>query len=436
MFGSLLVLLALHAPADVNDGLHSAILSPGDLDGDGRADVVAAERRPAKTLGGTGSGGSRVYALSGADGSLLWSRAQTGVLGSVLADAGDLDGDGVHEVAVAGSETFGRAPVLVLSGATGKVVLRVPALDGVVGMGRSLAAGRDATCDGIPDLLVGARDQALIVDGATGLAVASVGLVEREIKHPDGGRSTGTVPRIRPTLRGADGVLRAQRPAANTFLGSGVAWLPDVDGDGRAEVAIGSCELFPIPMGRTYVVPSADPGRSLTLPSAGWCLLALEDVDGDGSPELAASTPAVDLGVFQLDDGKRVWRLGFDCSANSEGGSLDALPDLDGDGAPELLLGAGETGEDCDIDFAAIHSGRTGASLRPPLEPALWDARCRSGLDAAGLPDLDGDGAPEVAVHVARLNEVRVVSARDWSLRWIVALDQLPARELGAEEGR
>lgn len=433
-------------PPDAYDGLHSAILSPGDLNGDGMADVVAAERRHARGFGaGRGHCGNRVYALSGADGTLLWARAAPGGFGSALTDAGDLDGDGVHDVAVARSQVYERAPVLVLSGATGEVILTVRAPAGVADMGRALAGGRDATCDGIPDLLVGARGQALIVDGVTGRAVASVAFVAGEIKHPDGGTSTGTIPRIRPTVHGTDGLLLAQPAAEAPYLGCGVAWLPDQDGDGRAEVAVGSVELFLMPLGRTYVVASADPERTLILSNAGWSLEVLDDVDGDGSPELAASTPAVDVAVYGLDDGRSVWRLSYTEHYGNQGTSLAGLPDVDGDGAPELLLGAHESGTEC--GFAAIYSGRTGASLRgsfelPSIEevrdPESWNDGCRSALDAAALPDLDGGGAPEMAVHLAPPGEVRVLSTTDGSVRWIVALEPLAAaaQELGSTPER
>jgi hypothetical protein len=225
--------------------------------------------------------------------------------------------------------------------------------------------------------------------------------------------------------------LRAPPGAPGFFFSCSVAWLPDEDGDGLAEVAIGSSDWGDLAHGWTYVLFSADQEHRLTLPSTGWCLEVLDDVDGDGSRELAASSPSFEVCVFGLDDGLPVWRVGSDGYMYGQGSSLDALPDLDGDGAPELLLGANETGFDCDPGFAAIYSGRTGAGLRPPLapvplderlEPLPWKVGCTAGLDAAAMPDLDGDGALEVALHVSQLGEVRVVSTRDWSVRWRVAL--------------
>ena len=101
------LLLILAAPALAQDPLYVfdgdaagdqlgfAVAGAGDVDGDGLADLVAGA--PLEDAGGTWSGGARVW--SGADGSLLHQLAGKAAgdrLGSAVAAAGDLDGDGAE----------------------------------------------------------------------------------------------------------------------------------------------------------------------------------------------------------------------------------------------------------------------------------------------------------------------------------------------------
>ena len=77
-----------------------------DLDGDGINDVVA------------GSFDLHAYAMSGVDGSILWSY-NTGNRVFSIAPAGDLDGDGSPEVVVGTQDTSSSVVVYVLKGGEG-----------------------------------------------------------------------------------------------------------------------------------------------------------------------------------------------------------------------------------------------------------------------------------------------------------------------------
>ena len=147
---------------------NSGILADvGDVDHDGRGDLVRG--MPWR---------SRVEALSGADGSILWTRPappQGGEypadhFGQSVASAGDLDGDGIADVIVGapqpalsgapGDLRVGPGYAEVLSGATGELLFTLVGTSSqnastlFGGFGGLVAGMGDADHDGLPDLLV------------------------------------------------------------------------------------------------------------------------------------------------------------------------------------------------------------------------------------------------------------------------------------------
>lgn len=130
----------------------TSLSSTSDYDGDGIRDVLVG--MPGLSPGGASSGAALVY--SARTGAYLRSypgAAQLDRLGTFVAGLGDIDGDGVGEIALGQGRSSGPS-VFVRSGATGELLFTVPRLTGDLGYYVIESAG-DVDLDGRADLLVG-----------------------------------------------------------------------------------------------------------------------------------------------------------------------------------------------------------------------------------------------------------------------------------------
>ncbi|MGE3171367.1 MAG: FG-GAP-like repeat-containing protein [Planctomycetota bacterium] len=135
-------------PAFANGWLCESVAAMPDLDGDGGDDFVVGAHQLFR--GGIGGG----FAVSGRTGRILHFSSgllPTDVLSGAICDAGDVDGDGIHDYA-AGTYIFEPATRTGLfSGATGAMIRAYPfgsSDDSVIG-------NVDADLDGVPDLILG-----------------------------------------------------------------------------------------------------------------------------------------------------------------------------------------------------------------------------------------------------------------------------------------
>ena len=141
----------------------------GDLDGDGRADLVTG------TDGGA-PGHVKVFdAVTGAEVRSFLPYA-TGFSGGVRVAAGDVNGDGRADI-VTGTGAGGGPHVKVFDGRTGAELRSFFAYDAAFAGGVFVAAG-DVTGDGLADVITGAGDGApgghvKVFDGASGAEIRS-----------------------------------------------------------------------------------------------------------------------------------------------------------------------------------------------------------------------------------------------------------------------
>lgn len=354
------VIDAIAAPGDAFL-LGTALAPCGDLDGDGIADFAS----------GAMAGDSMVLAYSGATLAPLWEAALPAALGiaTALAAAGDVNGDGRGDL-VAG---FGAANrVSVLSGGDGAVLRTFAVPPDSPGFGAAVAGGGDVDGDGIADQVVGApgatnpaaqSGAVHVYSGATGSLIESfagsgvqrlgsaVALFDAD---GDGRADIAAAAPGASELRvysGAGGglVYAAAVPGLGTAAAA-LAPIDDLDGDFRRDLLVGAQYTG---SGKALALSGASGATLLAIPAPiageafGGAVAAAGDLDGDGTADLLVGAPAAYVGgkllgrayAFSGASGAAIWSFS-DIASPGVGRGFAALPDLDHDGKPETAIAA------------------------------------------------------------------------------------------------
>ena len=335
----------------VSEDVAGAALAVLDLDGDGLAELV---------VGGPGgeSGAGIVWIVSEPEaGSLSQAGARlvgaSGVdeAGTTLGSAGDLDGDGAPELLIGapGADASAGAVYVIGGALSGEVDLGEAATVWTGERSRDEvgpAAGLgDLDGDGVPDLAIGAPGESSAGENAGAVAL---------LTEPGGGSL-------------ADGTLWLGE-AEGDAAGVAVAGVGDTDGDGYADVLVGgpnnddasdyagACWLLLGPASLGGSLSGADATRTgaSAAENAGGSLAAPGDIDGDGFADLVVGSPWGDGGAsnsgvawilygpvsgtasLSTSDAELQGEDSYDRASTS----LAAAGDLNGDGAPDLLIGA------------------------------------------------------------------------------------------------
>lgn len=315
-----------------------------------------------------------------------WPMAARFSGGDFAEPVGDLDGDGVRDIAV-GQDTIQGIPdfLTVYSARTGTTLLSIPIGSGDHFFGSKITDVGDQNGDTIPDFLVGVRPHS-----PTPPAVGAVRLYS-----------------------GANGQIIGSVTDGSPGFGAAFRFIGDTDGDGLIEVAavvLTSPAVAPT-FTAPFVVRLAEFGSGDILwtsaaavtGSIGVRISGGRDVDGDTVADVI-----VGVASTQNDDGSVVVLSGVDgsfirthsgASGSQEqlGKYVDVIDDQNADGIDDYILGRRVfTSPNTTADRSDVYSGSTGAIFALPPLPGR----------ATGVDDLTGDGIDDLIVVTT--NDVRV----------------------------
>lgn len=349
----------------------------GDLDGDGRADLLIGADR-ANGVGGASYAG--------------WVTLHMGA---------DLPDEGVVEVESANTRWLGAAEGELL--------------------GHNVSAGGDIDGDGLLDILIAGYH-------------APAGGHNRGTVYGISGASltTGT-----QSIRTADWSVDGSRDVEG--LGHGMSTAGDVDGDGLTDLVMGGCCSFPPEVGRAWVISGAEfitgtvdltehtprwDGEAID-DQAGYKTSPAGDIDGDGLADIAigarlqstganragkvyvifgASIPGVEIGSLADAD----VHLPGTSIGGEQGYDIGQVGDIDGDGLDELITGSHHASREAMVAGEAMLY--LGSRLSTEREIIDTDADLRFistednhllGLSVEGNMDLDGNGSIDLVIGAA-----------------------------------
>ena len=414
-----------------------SISAAGDVNGDGFADVI---------VGAPDAGSGLSYVVFGKAGTTAVNLSALGTGGFVIngqgggdksgysvSAAGDMNGDGLADLLIgaypAGSNAgrsyvvFGKANntavnLSAVASGTGGFVINGQFTDD---SGWSVSVAGDVNGDGLSDVIIGApysdptsinAGESFVVYGKSGTAAVNLSAVAS---------NTGGF-----VINGKSG---------ETGIGSSVSAAGDVNGDGFADLIVGtggvggnggpgtSYVVFGKAVGTTVNLSALGAaGFAITGPSTDPKVSSAGDVNGDGLADLIIGAPGTGgsyvvfgktsttaVSLTNVSAGTGGFVINGETSGDNNGFAVSAAGDVNGDGLADLIVGAPAndpaTGTDAGRSYVVYGKVGTTAVNLSDISNGVGGfaingqtAGDTSGFSVSAAGDVNGDGLADLIV--------------------------------------
>ncbi len=340
--------------SEAGEHFGKAVANAGDVNGDGIPDVVVGS--PDADFG-TEQNAGLVTVYSGANGDILhqWRSAVANTeFGGAVAGAGDLDGDGFDDVLIGAingrnAATNVTGAAYAYSGRTGDRLQKWTPAGIGSEFGTSVGSVGDIDGDGVPDVIFGAP------------------LADQSAAVTDTGRYFIFSGMSNTKIYDSHGVAKGDQ------AGTVVAGLGDLNGDGIPEFAVSSPGhqvgngRVVVYSGATGVAHSTFDGPAL-IGKFGTSVADAGDVDADGVSDIIIGGPARDAGsayVYSGFNNVQLYRIHGLINGDKFGESVSTAGDMNQDGHADFVIGATQTsvGGASSVGTAYGYSGADGTLL-------------------------------------------------------------------------